>query len=44
MFEKEFANADMLCIPEKIYEYDELAILEWRDHLPEFISQQLMKG
>ena len=31
MFEREFANADMVCIPENIFEDGEWAILEWKD-------------
>ena len=31
MFEREFANADMVCIPENIFEDGDWAILEWRD-------------
>lgn len=33
MFEREFANADMTCIPEIIHEAGDVAILEWRDPL-----------
>jgi hypothetical protein len=33
MFAAEFAAADMLCIPENIFEDGEWAILEWRDPL-----------
>jgi ketosteroid isomerase-like protein len=33
MFEREFANADMTCIPEIIHETGDVAILEWRDPL-----------
>ncbi|MEL6605049.1 MAG: nuclear transport factor 2 family protein [Cyanobacteria bacterium J06614_10] len=33
MFEKEFANAEMHCIIENIFEDGEWAILEWRDPL-----------
>ena len=33
MFELEFANADMTCIPEVIHEAGDVAILEWRDPL-----------
>src|SRR5262245_62520778 len=33
MFAREFAAADMLCIPEHIFEDGEWAILEWRDPL-----------
>jgi len=31
MFAREFANADMVCIPENIFEDGEWAILEWKD-------------
>jgi limonene-1,2-epoxide hydrolase len=31
MFATEFANAEMVCIPENIFEDDEWAILEWKD-------------
>jgi limonene-1,2-epoxide hydrolase len=31
MFEKEFAAANMVCIPEIIHEAGDVAILEWRD-------------
>jgi limonene-1,2-epoxide hydrolase len=31
MFAREFANAEMVCIPESIFEDGEWAILEWRD-------------
>jgi len=31
MFEHEFANAEMVCIPENIFEDGDWAILEWRD-------------
>ena len=31
MFAREFANAEMVCIPENIFEDGEWAILEWRD-------------
>ena len=31
MFEREFATADMTCIPEIIHEAGDVAILEWRD-------------
>jgi hypothetical protein len=31
MFEREFAQADMVCIPENIFEDGEWAILEWKD-------------
>jgi limonene-1,2-epoxide hydrolase len=33
MFEREFASADMTCIPEIIHEAGDVAILEWRDPL-----------
>lgn len=33
MFESEFANADMTCIVENIFEDGEWAILEWKDPL-----------
>jgi hypothetical protein len=33
MFVAEFAAADMVCIPENIFEDGEWAILEWRDPL-----------
>lgn len=33
MFVREFAAADMHCMPEHIYEDGEWAILEWRDPL-----------
>ena len=33
MFEREFAAADMTCIPETIHEAGDVAILEWRDPL-----------
>jgi limonene-1,2-epoxide hydrolase len=33
MFEVEFGRAKMVCIPEKIHEAGEWAILEWRDPL-----------
>ncbi len=33
MFRNEFANADMVCIPENIFEDGEWAILEWKDPL-----------
>lgn len=33
MFEREFANATMVCIPEIIHEAGEVAALEWRDPL-----------
>lgn len=33
MFEREFAHADMTCIPEIIHEAGDVAILEWRDPL-----------
>jgi limonene-1,2-epoxide hydrolase len=31
MFEKEFANAAMVCIPENIFQDKDWAILEWKD-------------
>lgn len=31
MFEREFAAADMVCIPENLFEDGAWAILEWRD-------------
>lgn len=31
MFAREFTNAEMVCIPENIFEDGEWAILEWRD-------------
>jgi hypothetical protein len=31
MFEWEFANAEMVCIPENIFESGDWAILEWKD-------------
>lgn len=33
MFEREFATANMVCIPEAIHEAGEVAALEWRDPL-----------
>jgi hypothetical protein len=33
MFEREFAMAEMVCIPEVIHEAGEVAALEWRDPL-----------
>lgn len=33
MFEREFANAEMVCIPENLFQDGEWAILEWRDPL-----------
>lgn len=33
MFEAEFAVAEMVCIPENLFEDGEWAILEWRDPL-----------
>ncbi|MDL2262937.1 nuclear transport factor 2 family protein [Bacteroidales bacterium OttesenSCG-928-I21] len=33
MFRSEFAAAEMVCIPENIFEDNEWAILEWRDPL-----------
>jgi limonene-1,2-epoxide hydrolase len=31
MFEREFAAAEMVCVPENLFEDGEWAILEWRD-------------
>lgn len=31
MFEREFAAAEMVCIPENLFEDGDWAILEWRD-------------
>lgn len=31
MFEREFARAEMVCIPENLFQDGEWAILEWRD-------------
>lgn len=31
MFEAEFANAEMVCIPENIFEDGDWAIMEWKD-------------
>lgn len=31
MFEKEFANAEKVCIPENIFQDRDWAILEWKD-------------
>jgi hypothetical protein len=31
MFAREFANAEMVCIPENIFEDGEWAIMEWKD-------------
>ena len=31
MFEQEFTNAEMVCIPEEIHEAGEVIALEWRD-------------
>jgi ketosteroid isomerase-like protein len=31
MFRREFATADMTCIPDVVHEAGEVAILEWRD-------------
>ncbi len=31
MFSTEFANAEMMCIPENIFEDGDWAILEWKD-------------
>lgn len=33
MFQREFAAANMVCIPEAIHEAGEVAALEWRDPL-----------
>jgi ketosteroid isomerase-like protein len=33
MFERDFATAEMTCIPEMIHEAGDVAILEWRDPL-----------
>lgn len=33
MFEREFASAEMVCIPENLFEDGEWAILEWKDPL-----------
>ena len=33
MFEEEFRTAEMVCIPENIFEDGEWAILEWKDPL-----------
>ena len=33
MFEREFAAAEMVCIPEVVHEAGEVAALEWRDPL-----------
>jgi ketosteroid isomerase-like protein len=33
MFARDFASANMVCIPENIFEDGEWAILEWRDPL-----------
>lgn len=33
MFEREFATAEMVCIPENLFQDGEWAILEWRDPL-----------
>ena len=33
MFEQEFSNAEMVCIPEAIHEAGEIVALEWRDPL-----------
>jgi limonene-1,2-epoxide hydrolase len=33
MFETEFAKAEMICIPENIFEDGEWVILEWKDPL-----------
>lgn len=31
MFEREFASAEMVCVPENLFEDGDWAILEWRD-------------
>ncbi len=31
MFEREFASAEMVCIPEQIHDAGEVVALEWRD-------------
>jgi len=31
MFSREFSNAEMICIPENIFENGDWAILEWKD-------------
>lgn len=31
MFAREFGNADMVCLPENIFEDGEWAIMEWKD-------------
>lgn len=31
MFAKEFANTEMVCIPENVFEDGDWAILEWKD-------------
>lgn len=33
MFEREFAQAEMVCMAENLYEDGDVAILEWRDPL-----------
>ena len=33
MFAREFANADMVCVPEAIHEAGDVVALEWRDPL-----------
>ena len=33
MFEKEFAQAEMICLVENMFEDNEWAIMEWRDPL-----------
>ena len=33
MFSREFATAEMICLPETIHEAGDVAILEWRDPL-----------
>ena len=34
MFEEEFAAAEMVCIPENIFEDGDWAIMEWKDNIP----------
>ena len=33
MFEREFANADMVCVPDAIHEAGDVVALEWKDPL-----------
>jgi len=40
MFEREFAAAEMVCIPENIFEDGDWAILEWKDQ--ERLNPRLM--